>query len=181
VPDKQIRLTEERDVRRFFDERGVCYERWTSSHLTALVTDAAVLQFHDHWLKPFMEKNGYRTADVIRVTPDTPNLPAIRDKFLREHTHSSSTPPMEISPTCFLTFSTRAWEQRVKPLPITGSLAAWVSGPRAFSSYRMLRSNWRRQPWQACGPFTWCDPELGRALVTRSVRRSMIFPRQDQL
>jgi 1,2-dihydroxy-3-keto-5-methylthiopentene dioxygenase len=35
-----------------------------------------------------MEKNGYRTADVIRVTPTTPNLPAIREKFLREHTHS---------------------------------------------------------------------------------------------
>ncbi|MGQ0665519.1 MAG: 1,2-dihydroxy-3-keto-5-methylthiopentene dioxygenase [Nitrospiraceae bacterium] len=88
VPDKQIRLTEERDVRRFLDERGVCYERWTSGPLGALVTDAALLQLHDHWLKPFMEKNGYRTADVIRVTPDTPNLPAIRDKFLREHTHS---------------------------------------------------------------------------------------------
>lgn len=88
VPDKQIRLTEERDVRGFLDERGVCYERWTSSPLPALVTDAAVLQLHDHWLKPFMEKNGYRTADVIRVTPDTPNLSAIRDKFLREHTHS---------------------------------------------------------------------------------------------
>ena len=94
---------------------------------------------------------------------------------------SSSTPPREISPTCFLICSTRAWEQRVKPLPITGSLAAWVSGPRAFSSYRMLRWNWRRQPRQACGPFTWCDPELIRELVARSVRRSMIFPRQDQL
>lgn len=88
VPDKPIYLTEERDVRRFLDERGVYYERWTSGLLPAEPTDAEILQSHAHWLKPFMDKNGYRTADVIRVTPMTPNLPAIREKFLREHTHS---------------------------------------------------------------------------------------------
>jgi 1,2-dihydroxy-3-keto-5-methylthiopentene dioxygenase len=88
VPDQQVRLTEERDVRRFLDERGVCYERWTSGPLPAEATDAEILQSHDHWLKSFMDKNGYRTADVIRVTTATPNLPAIREKFLREHTHS---------------------------------------------------------------------------------------------
>jgi 1,2-dihydroxy-3-keto-5-methylthiopentene dioxygenase len=88
VPDEQLRLTEERDVRRFLDEHGLYYERWASSPLPAEVTDAEILRAHDHWLKPFMEKNGYRTADVIRVTATTPNLPAIREKFLREHTHS---------------------------------------------------------------------------------------------
>jgi 1,2-dihydroxy-3-keto-5-methylthiopentene dioxygenase len=35
-----------------------------------------------------MEKNGYVTADVINVHPGTPNLPAIREKFMKEHTHS---------------------------------------------------------------------------------------------
>lgn len=88
VPDRQIGLTEECDVRRFLDERGVSYERWTSGPSAAQVTDAELLQLHDHWLTPLMEKNGYRTADVIRVTPETPNLSAIREKFLREHTHS---------------------------------------------------------------------------------------------
>ncbi len=88
VPDKRLRLTEERDVRRFLDERGVFYERWVSGPLPSEITDAEILRSHDHWLTPFMEKNGYRTADVIRVTPNTPNLPAIREKFLREHTHS---------------------------------------------------------------------------------------------
>src|SRR3989304_5870612 len=88
VPDKQIHLTEESKIRRFLHERGVFYERWTIGTPRANVTETEVLQVHDHWLKPFMEKNGYRTADVIRVTPKTPNLSAIRDKFLREHTHS---------------------------------------------------------------------------------------------
>ena len=88
VPDKQIHLTEESKIRRFLHERGVFYERWTTGAPRANVTETEVLQAHDHWLKPFMEKNGYRTADVIRVTPETPNLSAIRDKFLREHTHS---------------------------------------------------------------------------------------------
>ena len=31
---------------------------------------------------------GYTTVDVIRVSPATPNLPALREKFLNEHTHS---------------------------------------------------------------------------------------------
>jgi 1,2-dihydroxy-3-keto-5-methylthiopentene dioxygenase len=35
-----------------------------------------------------MEKHGYKTADVINVNEETPNLPAIRQKFLKEHTHS---------------------------------------------------------------------------------------------
>ena len=35
-----------------------------------------------------MEKNGYVTADVINVNPETPNLMAIREKFMKEHRHS---------------------------------------------------------------------------------------------
>ena len=31
---------------------------------------------------------GYTTADVIRVTKETPNVPALREKFFNEHTHS---------------------------------------------------------------------------------------------
>ena len=88
VPDKGIQLTDAGEIRRFLQARGVWYERRPAEALRTDGTDTEVLQTNDDWLKPFMEQNGYRTADVIRVTPATPNLPAIRDKFLREHTHS---------------------------------------------------------------------------------------------
>jgi 1,2-dihydroxy-3-keto-5-methylthiopentene dioxygenase len=35
-----------------------------------------------------MKKHGYLSADVINVHKETPNIEAIRAKFLSEHTHS---------------------------------------------------------------------------------------------
>lgn len=87
VPDKRIQLTDTGDIRSFLQTRGISYAHRPAELFHASGTDSDVLQANDSWLKPFMEQNGYRTADVIRVTPATPNLPAIRDKFLREHTH----------------------------------------------------------------------------------------------
>jgi Uncharacterized conserved protein, contains double-stranded beta-helix domain len=88
VPDKGIRLSDAGEIRGFLHARGIWYEHRPAEAFPADRTDTEVLQAHDSWLKPFMDKHGYRTADVIRVTPLTPNLPAIREKFLREHTHS---------------------------------------------------------------------------------------------
>ena len=88
IPDRQVRLTDAGEIRRFLEERGVRYEHRPVESAPADTGDADVLKIHDHWLTPFMAQHGYRTADVIRVSPATPNLATIRDKFLREHTHS---------------------------------------------------------------------------------------------
>jgi 1,2-dihydroxy-3-keto-5-methylthiopentene dioxygenase len=88
VPDKHIHLTEGPAVQHFLQERGIWYDHRPAEAAPIGPGDEDILQAHAGWLKPFMDKNGYRTADVIRVTPATPNVPAIRDKFLREHTHS---------------------------------------------------------------------------------------------
>lgn len=89
VPDKKITLEEEFEIRSFLDERGVFFERWaTDVKISADASNDQVLAAYAHTLKPFMEKGGYQTADVISVDGQTPNLEAIRDKFLREHTHS---------------------------------------------------------------------------------------------
>ena len=88
VPDKKIHLTETSEISRFLQSRGIWYEHRPAETFHTDGADTEILQTHDYWLKPFMEQNGYRTADVIRVTPTTPNVSAIRDKFLREHTHS---------------------------------------------------------------------------------------------
>jgi 1,2-dihydroxy-3-keto-5-methylthiopentene dioxygenase len=89
MPDKNMVLTDEQAIRLFLNEHGIFYQQWsTDVGLPSDATDTQVLAAYNLWLKPFMEKNGYQTADVVRVMPHTPNLPAIRDKFLREHTHS---------------------------------------------------------------------------------------------
>ena len=67
VPDRQIHLAEERAIRQFLQERGIWYEHRSAEASQIGPSDKDILQAHDHWLKPFMDKNGYRTADVIRA------------------------------------------------------------------------------------------------------------------
>ncbi|MBX3304176.1 MAG: hypothetical protein KF693_18335 [Nitrospira sp.] len=89
VPDKQICVTEEREIRRFLDARGILYDRWVlDREVSRDASEADILAAFGPWLDPFMRNGGYRAVDVVTVSSHTPNLPAIRDKFLREHTHS---------------------------------------------------------------------------------------------
>lgn len=89
VPDKNVSLTNESAIRCFLSERNICYDRWgTELPLPDDATDAQVLAAYSHALRPFMEQGGYQSADVVSMTPHTLNLPALRDKFFREHTHA---------------------------------------------------------------------------------------------
>jgi 1,2-dihydroxy-3-keto-5-methylthiopentene dioxygenase len=89
IPDKKTTLGAFEPVRDFLAERGILLDRWEASESFAPDADQeTVLRAYAPVLKPYMEANGYQTADVIVVNPETPNLRQIRDKFLQEHTHS---------------------------------------------------------------------------------------------
>ncbi len=89
IPDRNVTLHEPTALRQFLDAHGIVHERWSAdSDLAFASTNEQVLSAYDHILKPFMEKGGYQTADVIRVDVHIPNLEGIREKFIREHTHS---------------------------------------------------------------------------------------------
>ena len=89
IPDMNMTLHDPSAVRQFLDMRGIVHERWSAERdLPSGATDEQVLAAYDHLLKPLMDKGGYQTADVIRVDGHTPNLEGIREKFIREHTHS---------------------------------------------------------------------------------------------
>jgi 1,2-dihydroxy-3-keto-5-methylthiopentene dioxygenase len=89
VPDRHTSHTDETEIRHFLNARGIMYDRWPSPEaMTPATPDHEVLAAYRDRLTPFMEQGGYRTVDVVTVTGQTPNLDAIRDKFLREHTHS---------------------------------------------------------------------------------------------
>ncbi len=77
------------DIKNFLNERGILFEQWKANQILSVdSSQEQVLKAYEHELKPFMEKNGYINADVINVHKDTPNIEAIRAKFLSEHTHS---------------------------------------------------------------------------------------------
>jgi len=67
---------------------GVRFERWDLPRPAPETPNEQVLALYKPFLDKLMADAGYGTADVIRITPETPNLPAIRAKFLAEHTHN---------------------------------------------------------------------------------------------
>ncbi|HMO39559.1 MAG TPA: cupin domain-containing protein [Saprospiraceae bacterium] len=89
IPDQNTVLHDAAEIRQFLNARGVIYEQWEAA--VPLADDAdqdTILNAYAYKLKPYMEANGYQTADVINVHPETPNLEALRNKFLTEHTHT---------------------------------------------------------------------------------------------
>jgi 1,2-dihydroxy-3-keto-5-methylthiopentene dioxygenase len=70
-------------------EIGVQFERWQSP--VALRPDdapEAILEAYKPYLDELMGAAGAGSADVIKLTPDNPNAPALRAKFLSEHIHT---------------------------------------------------------------------------------------------
>ena len=68
---------------------GVHFERWDSP--VVLSPDDApetILEAYRPYLDRLMGEHGAGTADVIKINADTPNKPALRQKFLSEHTHT---------------------------------------------------------------------------------------------
>jgi 1,2-dihydroxy-3-keto-5-methylthiopentene dioxygenase len=76
-------------IKEFMNERGIIFEQWqTSMPLKDTDSQETILKAYEHELGPYMKKHGYVNADVINVHKETPNIEAIRAKFLSEHTHS---------------------------------------------------------------------------------------------
>ena len=70
-------------------EIGVTFERWEASKKFARdAQDADVIEAYSKDIDRIKQIGGYKTVDILRVNERTENKPAIRAKFLNEHTHS---------------------------------------------------------------------------------------------
>ena len=89
IPDSQKTITQTSQIKDFLNDKGIVFERWeTPAKLTKEASQEEVLSAYNHVLKPYMEENGYQTADVVNIHSGIENYPVIRKKFLCEHTHS---------------------------------------------------------------------------------------------
>jgi 1,2-dihydroxy-3-keto-5-methylthiopentene dioxygenase len=87
-PSKQ-EICDPKEIKAYMNERGIIFEQWKASlPLNDSDSQETILKAYEHELKPYMERNGYLSADVINVHQGIPNIEAIRAKFLSEHTHS---------------------------------------------------------------------------------------------
>lgn len=68
---------------------GARFERWAASHpLAPEATPEEILVAYGAEIDRLKRERGYAAADVVRIRPGNPNWPALREKFLAEHTHS---------------------------------------------------------------------------------------------
>ncbi len=89
LPKEKKTVHDFEQIKTYLNSKGVLHERWEASQkLFNDSTQDEILAAYAHTLKPYMQSKGYQTADVINVHENTPNLLAIRQKFLPEHTHT---------------------------------------------------------------------------------------------
>ena len=89
IPEKNIRITDSKEIRTFFNSRGILFDQWKCDvAFEDTVSQEEILTAYSKDLDPFMKSGGYPTADVISINSLTENYKAIRTKFIGEHTHS---------------------------------------------------------------------------------------------
>lgn len=70
-------------------EINVRFERWEAScRLSENAQDTDVFEAYHSDIERIKNEGGYQTVDVLRCNALTPDKPAIRAKFLNEHTHN---------------------------------------------------------------------------------------------
>src|ERR1700733_3213111 len=87
-PAEDRLIEDESKIRRSLAALGINYERWDLSRVPEDASAVAVLEAYEAEIDEMKERGGYVTADVIDVTPETPNLDAMLARFDKEHTHS---------------------------------------------------------------------------------------------
>jgi 1,2-dihydroxy-3-keto-5-methylthiopentene dioxygenase len=88
IPDEKKTLSEFEEVRAQLATMGIDYERWKPAHEVAEGASAAeILAAYAPEIERLKAQGGYVTADVIDVTPQTPGLDAMLNRFNSEHWH----------------------------------------------------------------------------------------------
>ena len=89
IPDQNRTIEDVQEIRQFLEPFGIWYEHWeVEGRLPPQPTDAQILETYAPEIETLKNRGGFVTADVINVSPQTPNLDVLLAKFDKEHTHS---------------------------------------------------------------------------------------------
>ncbi|MCA9156131.1 MAG: cupin domain-containing protein, partial [Planctomycetales bacterium] len=89
IQDENRQITDPDAIREFLEPFGIWYERWdVEGRLGAEATNDEILATYEPEIDRLKQRGGFVTADVINVSPETPGLDAMLEKFNKEHTHS---------------------------------------------------------------------------------------------
>lgn len=88
IPIEGRTLTNVTEIRDFLEPHGIWYEHWdVEGRISDAATDEDILAAYKPEIERLKTKGAFVTADVINVSPDTPNLDMLIEKFNKEHTH----------------------------------------------------------------------------------------------
>lgn len=89
VPDAGRSIEGAEAINEYLAPYGIHYEKWdVEGRIGPEATNEEILAAYAPEIERLKAEGGYVTADVINVTPETPNLDAMLAKFDKEHTHS---------------------------------------------------------------------------------------------
>lgn len=82
------KITDPVQIHDYLAPLGIYFENWpVAGRVEADATNEEILSAYHEEIERLKVRGGYVTADVINVTPATPNLDAMLAKFDKEHTH----------------------------------------------------------------------------------------------
>ena len=88
IPSESVTLEEPAAIAAFLARHGIDYERWSPDRPVPADAPAdELLGAYAREVDALKARGGYVTADVIDVSPVTPNLDAMLARFSREHWH----------------------------------------------------------------------------------------------
>ncbi len=90
IPGRNQHLMVAEEITIFLGGHGICYRRWDTGapRVQPEATPEEILTAYAPEVEALKRHGGYSAADVINVTPATPNLDAMLNKFNKEHIHS---------------------------------------------------------------------------------------------
>lgn len=88
IPDKNLVLTDESEIKAYLASINIDYERWKNiKNVSADDSETEILEAYSDEIEKLKKSGGYVTADVINIVPETPNLETMLDRFRPEHWH----------------------------------------------------------------------------------------------
>lgn len=88
IPEENRSITNREELTAHLASIGIDYERWEPAHAVSADAPAeAILAAYAAEIDRLKQRGGYVTADVIDVSPRTPGLETMLNKFNREHWH----------------------------------------------------------------------------------------------
>lgn len=89
IPATDTQLDDPAEIAAFLKPYGIWHERWeVEGRIGPDAESEEILAAYAPEIERLKKEGNYVTADVINVSPDTPNLDAMLAKFDKEHTHS---------------------------------------------------------------------------------------------